>query len=74
MARREGPGITILDSGSVIIGSFKQDQLNGLSLIHITLDTYFIGEISKGCLNGPFVIRSPGITVYSNANINKIDG
>lgn len=72
--RREGPGITILDGGSVILGLYKNDQNIGHCCIFLTIDTYFIGEFNKGALDGGFVIRSPLVTMYSAFVNNKIQG
>ena len=57
--KREGPGITILDNGAIIVGNYRNDQNFGMTLIWIDMQTYFIGEFNKGALDGPFVIRAP---------------
>lgn len=72
--RREGPGITILDNGCLVIGSYKNDQNMGHTLIFLSPDTYFIGEFNKGALDGSFVIRSPRYVTYSCFVNNKIEG
>lgn len=41
--KREGPGITILDNGVVMLGNYKNDQNNGMTLVFLSPDTYFIG-------------------------------
>ena len=41
-SQREGPGITFMDNTAVIIGCYRNDQLNGQTLIYLTQDTYAI--------------------------------
>ena len=72
--KREGPGITILDGGLAILGNYKNDQNFGFTLVFLAHDTYFIGEFNKGALDGPFIIRAPQMTVYSQFINNKMHG
>lgn len=38
------------------------------------METYFIGEFNIGTLDGPFVVRTPSLTLYSSFTNNKIQG
>ena len=71
---REGPGITFMDNTACILGSYKNDQLSGQTLLFLSFDTYAIADFNKGTLDGSFVIRSPTITIYSEIKSNKIEG
>jgi alpha-acetolactate decarboxylase len=37
-------------------------------------DTYFMGTLSKGMLDGTFVVRSPKYHIYSQTSMNHIQG
>ena len=37
-------------------------------------DTYFMGSLKQGLLEGPFVIRSPRYNLYSQTVMNRIQG
>lgn len=73
-SHREGPGITFMDNACCVVGNYKNDQLHGRSLLFLTFDTYAIAQFNKGTLDGPFVIRSPSLTFYSEIKANKIEG
>lgn len=72
--RKEGEAIVIFDNKSTLIGKFANDQLNDQCIIFLTSDTYFIGSFKKGLLDGSFVIRSPSYNIYSQTNLNKVEG
>lgn len=37
-------------------------------------DTYFIGSLKKGMLDGSFTVRSPHFHIYSQTIMNRIQG
>jgi hypothetical protein len=40
----------------------------------LTPDTYFMGTFKKGLLDGPFSIRSPKFSIYSQTKMNRVEG
>lgn len=56
------------------MGSFKADQLSGNCLILLSPDTYFIGGLKRGMLDGSFTVRSPDLHIYSQTIMNRIQG
>lgn len=58
----------------MFIGKFANDQMDEECVIILDPDTYFIGTFKKGALDGPFCLRSPRFSVYSQAHCNKVVG
>lgn len=63
-----------MDNGEVLIGNFKNDQLNGDCIVFIDPETYVIGTFTRGLLDGNFVLRNPKMTIYWTVKMNKIKG
>lgn len=59
---------------NISLGNHKNDQLNGQCIVFLDWSCYFIGNFVRGMLDGQFVIRNKSMTIYSNINMNKIDG
>lgn len=72
--RKQGEAIVLLDCRAVLIGTFNNDQLADQCVIMLTPDTHFIGSFKNGLLDGPFTIRSPRLSVYSQINMGRVEG
>ena len=72
--RKNGEALIAFDAGSLFIGKFANDQMDEECVIILEPDTYFIGAFKKGALDGPFCVRSPRFSVYSQAQTNKVMG
>jgi hypothetical protein len=72
--RREGEAVCLYDNGALFVGQFKADQPSGKALIMLTPDTYFLGSLKKGMLDGSFTVRSPQFHIYSQTIMNRIQG
>jgi hypothetical protein len=72
--RKQGEAIIVLDIKAIIIGRFANDQLSEDCVIMLAPDIYFIGTFKNGLLDGPFAIRSPRLSVYSQTRMGKVEG
>lgn len=72
--RKHGEAIVLLDNRGVLIGSYSNDQLSDQAVILLHPDTYFIGTFRNGLLDGPFTVRSPRFSIYSQARMGKVEG
>lgn len=70
--RKHGEAIVVLDIRAILIGKFSNDQLTDECVIMLTPDTYFIGSFKNGLLDGPFAIRSPRYSIYSQTRMGKV--
>jgi hypothetical protein len=71
---RQGEAICLYDNGATFVGHFRANQPHGKCLIMLSPDTYFMGTLKQGLLEGPFVIRSPRFCLYSQTVSNRIQG
>ena len=58
----------------MLIGNFKNDQLNGHCIVFLNNQTYVIGSFVRGLLDGQFILRSDQFTVYWIVKMNKVCG
>lgn len=72
--RKQGEAIVLLDNRAVLIGCYTNDQLSDQAVIILYPDTYFIGYFRNGLLDGPFTVRSPRFSIYSQARMGKVEG
>lgn len=72
--RRQGEAICLYDNGAIFFGHFRANQPNGQCLIVLEPQTYFIGTLKKGMLDGSFTVRSPRLHIYSQTIMNRIQG
>jgi hypothetical protein len=72
--KREGEGICLFDNRAISFGTYKNDLLSNQTIIMLSPNMSFIGGFKRGMLDGPFVIRSPDYVIYSQTNMNKLEG
>jgi hypothetical protein len=72
--RKNGEALIAFDAGSLFIGKFTNDKMDDECVIILEPETYFIGNFKKGDLDGPFCVRSPRFSIYSQAHSNKVVG
>lgn len=72
--QRQGQAICLYDNGAILIGNFKGGHPSGQSLIYLSPDSYFLGTLKKGILDGSFTVRSPRYHIYSQTILNRIQG
>ena len=74
LGRKQGEAICLYDNGAVLCGKFTDDMLEGEAIIFLTPDTYFMGGLRRGMVDGPLVVRSPKMHIHATTNMNKIVG
>lgn len=72
--RPAGECLCLYDNGAILIGNYLAAHPFGKCCIMLWPDTYFIGTLKKGMLDGSFAIRSPQFQIYSQTSMNKIEG
>lgn len=71
---RQGQAICLYDIAALFVGNFKAGHPSGESLIYLSPQSYFLGTLKKGMLDGSFTVRSPRYHIYSQTILNRIQG
>ena len=58
----------------MLCGKFVDDMLEGEAVIFLTPNTYFMGGLRRGMVDGPLVLRSPRLHLHATINMNRIVG
>ena len=50
--KKKGKGVHLMDNGAVMLGTWKDNLLNGICLVFSHIPTIYNGELSHQCFNG----------------------